>query len=651
MGCIRPELSHSCIHRADSIPMYPGLSATPISMVWGLQPSDVPAVDRAGSIAAKKCGRVPMYICHTQAEYSGGLPQVPTSQVPGWTSSLALYAEPKVEALLPQAQSMFGPICIVRQIYPVTYRLQLPPSYRIAPMFHVSLLKPAHSPPNDEPMSSEPPPPLDIDGAPSYLVHTCLNSRCHRNRLQYLDWEGYGPEERSWVSANDILDPTLVEEFHCLHPNRLVPHLRGRLYLKTPGGVPRKEGSMLSDALEVIGGDPTAMQLIRNTASWPIQVEVKECLEQEASIGRSKWRQAAKLVHPYTTWQFCDSAVVDWQQEVKCQSAAFKEFIPRRSEKTRPLSSLTCLPPDRAGRKARVAARAPLPKSREAGQRAWAQARQMAPDLRSVISAWRATKESWRLKARVPGSTLLSGVFPTLYLTNSAISVVGRAHSRSRFLYKSIPLVCNCQCAVSGHWGGQHEFNTSLRQPGSVEASARCLSVSPKYHKERVQDPVCHLSPSISGSAAHYRRHTPNFVPPRGTSLPSEKGAIEHVPLPDWNSGFYSRYFVVPKREEGMHPVLDQRALNSALMKFKFKMLTTKLITLQIRSENWFVMIDPKDAYFHVGIRPEHRKFLRFAYLAEAVSAHLSPGSFPQVLARVCHDMVHLLLVAPRWPA
>ncbi|KAK3508923.1 hypothetical protein QTP70_013746 [Hemibagrus guttatus] len=111
--------------------------------------------------------------------------------------------------------------------------------------------QPAHPAAGESRACEEPPPPLDIEGSPAYQVRALLNSRRVRSRLQYLmDWEGYSPEERSWVDAADILDPSLIEDFHRDHPNKLALRPRGRRRRRTPGGVPRGGDSVTTRSRE-----------------------------------------------------------------------------------------------------------------------------------------------------------------------------------------------------------------------------------------------------------------------------------------------------------------------------------------------------------------------------------------------------------------
>ncbi len=74
-----------------------------------------------------------------------------------------------------------------------------------------------------------------------------------------------------------------------------------------------------------------------------------------------------------------------------------------------------------------------------------------------------------------------------------------------------------------------------------------------------------------------------------------QKGAIEEIPQSDIEQGFFSHYFLVPKRDGGLRPILDLRRLNFSLYKGKFKMLTMKTIMPQIQGGDWFVTIDLKD--------------------------------------------------------
>ncbi len=74
------------------------------------------------------------------------------------------------------------------------------------------------------------------------------------------------------------------------------------------------------------------------------------------------------------------------------------------------------------------------------------------------------------------------------------------------------------------------------------------------------------------------------------------KDAIEPVPPAKMKSGFYSPYFIVPKKGGGLRPILDLRVLNRALHKLPFRMLTQRHIFQCIRPFDWVAAIDLKDA-------------------------------------------------------
>ena len=88
--------------------------------------------------------------------------------------------------------------------------------------------------------------------------------------------------------------------------------------------------------------------------------------------------------------------------------------------------------------------------------------------------------------------------------------------------------------------------------------------------------------------------------------------AIEPVSSP-MEPGFFSRIFLVPKSSGGYRPVIDLSALNLYLDVPKFKMETIHSIIPALEESQWAITVDLQNAYFHVPIHKDARKFLRFA--------------------------------------
>ena len=90
-----------------------------------------------------------------------------------------------------------------------------------------------------------------------------------------------------------------------------------------------------------------------------------------------------------------------------------------------------------------------------------------------------------------------------------------------------------------------------------------------------------------------------------------DKKAVERVQNPR-SLGFFNRLFLVPKPNNKWRPILDLSNLNVFLKVEKFKMETPETIRTSLQQGEWVTSVDFKDAYFHIPIQEQSRKYLRF---------------------------------------
>ncbi|KAL0152886.1 hypothetical protein M9458_051819 [Cirrhinus mrigala] len=278
------------------------------------------------------------------------------------------------------------------------------------------------------------------------------------------------------------------------------------------------------------------------------------------------------------------TSVADRYQQARQQAAAFQRFLPRRyhsgaagREQPHPSTSSSY----RDTQKQSVASRAPLQRDREAQRRSKSESSKPKINLRAVLQAKKASAKNSLQRAHLAASARVRSGAGGL-ATSKGVSKTART-------------VVPCRSSISGH-RASHSKNTtgrsretdSLRMSGSVEASAKRVSVGPAYCTERLQNSV-----RLSASSQRGSSHTCGPRAGSGHGTRSKRSLEEG----GHRGGPSSRQGV-----QVLQPVVSQ-----------------------IRSEDWFVTIDLKDAYFHISILPQHRKFLRFAFGGEAYQYRVLP--------------------------
>jgi hypothetical protein len=135
----------------------------------------------------------------------------------------------------------YGPFKILSRIGPVAYKLDLPPTSKIHPVFHCSLLKPHHGP-----ITSTAPslPPSSIDNHPIITPLAILSSKWDTSvdppiHMVLVQWQSLSLEDTSWepwsalsqvedkvilpavgdVSSPIIINTSPIEEQHHHKPN------------------------------------------------------------------------------------------------------------------------------------------------------------------------------------------------------------------------------------------------------------------------------------------------------------------------------------------------------------------------------------------------------------------------------------------------
>lgn len=112
-----------------------------------------------------------------------------------------------------------GPFKITKKLGPVTYKLELPPQWKIHPVFHITLLTRYHENETHGPNYTRPPLEL-VDGEKEFEVERIDQSKVDKGLLYYLvKWEGWPESDNTWQRPKDLGNAMeSIRDFHKRFP-------------------------------------------------------------------------------------------------------------------------------------------------------------------------------------------------------------------------------------------------------------------------------------------------------------------------------------------------------------------------------------------------------------------------------------------------
>lgn len=98
-----------------------------------------------------------------------------------------------------------------------------------------------------------------------------------------------------------------------------------------------------------------------------------------------------------------------------------------------------------------------------------------------------------------------------------------------------------------------------------------------------------------------------------------KKGVIEFAPEQEVSSGFYSRYFLVNKKDGGIRTILDLRGLNKVLSVPKFCMTTLSQVLSILEPCFWFGVISRGVHLLYTKLNKYPKTHQSFGYLLNQI--------------------------------